>query len=247
MAAHGACAAAGEDRAHRVSRFNHAFGCRGPTRTIRAGLHDLGYVEGQNIFIDFRWAEGRYARLEEFAAELIRLKVDVLVTYGTPGTLAAKRATTTVPIVMLVSGDAVATGVVASLARPGRNVTGSTFFDPELSAKRLELFKEAYPPARRIAILLNPDNPINAPVVEAMGLTAKSLKLELQPFEARTSNEVENALSTMITTRVDAVAATSDSVLIANSARIAEIAANNRLPSIGFVELARTGGLIGTE
>jgi putative ABC transport system substrate-binding protein len=102
-----------------------------------------------------------------------------------------------------------------------------------------------YPPARRIAILLNPDNPINAPVVEAMGLTAKSLKLELQPFEARTSNEVENALSTMITTRVDAVAATSDSVLIANSARIAEIAANNRLPSIGFVELARTGGLIG--
>jgi putative tryptophan/tyrosine transport system substrate-binding protein len=94
---------------------------------LRAGLRDLGYVEGQNIVIDFRWAEGNYSRLVEFAVELLHLKADILVTYGTPGTLAARQATTTTPIVMIVSGDAVATGMVASLARPGGNVTGSTF------------------------------------------------------------------------------------------------------------------------
>jgi putative tryptophan/tyrosine transport system substrate-binding protein len=106
---------------------------------FRAGLRDLGYVEGDNIFIDFRWAEGNYVRLAEFAAELVRLKVDLLVTYGTPGTLAAKQATTTVPIVMIVSGDAIATGIATSLAHPGKNVTGSTFFGPQLSAKGVEL------------------------------------------------------------------------------------------------------------
>ena len=126
---------------------------------FRAGLRDFGYVEGDNIFIDFRWAEGNYARLAEFAAELVRLKVDLLATYGTPGTLAAKQATTTVPIVMIVSGDAVATGIVASLARPGGNVTGLTFFSPELNAKGLELLKEGFPSASRVAILLNPGNP----------------------------------------------------------------------------------------
>jgi putative ABC transport system substrate-binding protein len=116
---------------------------------FRAGLRDLGYVEGDNIFIDFRWAEGNYLRLAEFAAELVRLKVDLLATYGTPATLAAKQATTTVPIVMIVSGDAIATGIVASLARPGGNVTGSTFFGPELNAKGVELLKEAFPSASR--------------------------------------------------------------------------------------------------
>jgi putative ABC transport system substrate-binding protein len=122
-------------------------------RRFRAGLRDLGYVEGQNIFIDFRWAEGNYSRLVEFADELLHLKADILVTYGTPGTLAARQATTTTPIVMIVSGDAVATGIVANLARPGGNVTGSTFFNPELSAKRLEVVKEAHPAARRASTL----------------------------------------------------------------------------------------------
>jgi putative ABC transport system substrate-binding protein len=161
-------------------------------------MRDLGYVEGQNILIDFRWAEGNYARLVEFATELIHLKVDILVTYGTPGTLAAKRATTTVPIVMLVSGDAVATGIVAGLARPGGNVTGSTFFDPELSAKRLELLKEAHPPVRRIAMLLNPDNPEMAAMDRAMEFTAESLKFELQPFEARGPDGLQSLVSKML-------------------------------------------------
>jgi putative ABC transport system substrate-binding protein len=220
------------------------FGVVGLDR-FRAGLRDLGYVEGANMFIDFRWAEGNYARLAELAVDLVRLKVDVLVTYGTPGTLAAKRATTTLPIVMVVSGDAVATGIVASLARPGGNVTGSTFFDPELHAKRLELIKEAWPSASRVAILLNLDNPLNAPLMQAMGLTAKSLKLELQPFEARTPEEFESVFSRVAKTHVDAIAVTSDTVFMSNTRRIAEIAANNRIPLFGGVEFARAGGLIG--
>jgi len=211
---------------------------------FRAGLRDRGYIEGENIFIDFRWAEGNYARLAEFAAELIRLKVDILVTHTTPGTLAAKGVTTTVPIVM-ISGDAVATGIVVSLARPGGNVTGSTFFDPELQAKRLEVFKEAYPSARGIAVLMNPDNPENAPVLRAMELTAESLKLELQQFQVRRPEEFENAVSSMIKTRVDGVAVTSDMIFVSNIERIARITAANRLPSIGDTEFARAGGLIG--
>ena len=171
---------------------------------FRAGLRDLGYVEGDNVLIDFRWAEGNYARLVEFAGELVRLKVDLLVTYGTPGTLAAKQATTTVPIVMIVSGDAIATGIVTSLAHPGKNVTGSTFFAPQLSAKGVELVKEALPSVSRVAILLNPDNPVMAPVLQAMMLTADRLKLELQPFEARTPSEFQSVFSKIIETRPDA-------------------------------------------
>jgi putative ABC transport system substrate-binding protein len=212
---------------------------------FRAGLRDLAYVEGKNILIDFRWAEGNYARLAEYAAELVRLRVDILVTYGTPGTLAAKQATETVPIVMLVSGDAVATGIIASLARPGGNVTGSTFFDPELNAKRLELIKEISPSAKRIAVLVNPGNPVNAPIIQAMERTAERLRLELQTFEARTADEFQSVVSNIAKQRDDAVAVTQDPLFVSNIRKIAEIARNNRLAAIGFVEFAQVGGLIG--
>jgi len=212
---------------------------------FRAGLRDLGYVEGDNVLIDFRWAEGNYARLAELAGELVRLKVDLLVTYGTPGTLAAKQATTTVPIVMIVSGDAIATGIVASLAHPGGNVTGSTFFAPELNAKGVELLKEAFPSASRVAILLNPDNPVTAPILQAMVLTADRLKLELQPLEARTAREFQGTFSKMLQIRPDAIALTDDAVFIANARTIADTIADNRLPSVGFVNFAQVGGLIG--
>ena len=112
---------------------------------LRQGLHDLGYVEGKNLAIEYRWAEGKYDRLPDLAAELVRLKVDLIVTHGAPGSLAAKQATRTIPIVMAIVGDVVATGLVTSIPRPGGNVTGSTFFFPELSAKRVELLKEAVP------------------------------------------------------------------------------------------------------
>ena len=126
---------------------------------LRAGLRDLGYVEGKNLVIEFRWADGKYDLLPDLAAELVRIKVDALLSVGTPETRAAKQATTTIPIVMGQVGDAVATGLIASLARPGGNITGLTNFSPELSAKRLELLKEALPRTRQVAVLFNPDNP----------------------------------------------------------------------------------------
>ncbi len=136
--------------------------------TLRAGLRELGYVEGKNTAFELRWADGKYERLGALAAELVRLKCDVIMAQGGPGTLAAKQATTTIPIVMTAAGDAVASGLVASLARPGGNVTGFTYFASELAAKRLELLKAAVPPVRRIAIILRPDNTSTSPQVRAL-------------------------------------------------------------------------------
>jgi putative ABC transport system substrate-binding protein len=133
---------------------------------LRAGLRDLGHIEGKNIAIEHRWAEHN-DRLIDVALELVRLNVDLIVTWGTPGTRAAKQATTMVPIVMAISGDAVATGIVPSLARPGGNVTGSTIFNPELCAKRLEILKELLPNTERVGILLNPDNPVSGNNLDA--------------------------------------------------------------------------------
>ncbi len=211
---------------------------------FRQGLRDLGYVEGQNIVIEYRFAEGKYDRLPGLAAELVRLKVDVLVTHATPGTHAAKQATSTIPIVMVVSSDAVATGLVASIARPGGNITGSTFFNPELAAKRLELLKEAVPRITRVAVLLNPDNPGQGLLLQAMELTAKPLKLELQQVAARGPDEFDRAFAAMAKKRADALAVVEDPVFIAQARRIANLAAKSRLPTIGFSELAGGGALM---
>jgi putative ABC transport system substrate-binding protein len=212
---------------------------------LRAGLRDLGYVEGKNIAIEFRWADDKYERLSELAADLVRQKVDVIVTYGAPGTLAAKRASATVPIVMAISGDAVLTGLVASLARPGGNITGTTEFAPELMAKRLELLKEAMPRITQVAALLNPSTPLSRPIFQAMEITAKSLKLELLQFGARAPNEFESVFSEMAKRRVDTVVVQEDPMLVANVKTIADIASKQRLPSIGGREFAEAGGLIG--
>ncbi len=221
-----------------------ASGQKHAVEALRAGLHDLGYVEGKHYIIEFRWAEGNYDRLPELAAELVRLNVDVLVTHAAPGTMAAKQATTAIPIVMAISGDAVATGLVSSIARPGGNVRGSTFFLPEITGKRLELLKEVLPRGKRVAVLLNPANPINQTLLQAMGPTAKSLKMELQQFEAREPNEFENAFSAMIKRHADAIVMIEDVVFLANAEQIARIATAKRLPSVGFTELAKAGGLI---
>jgi putative ABC transport system substrate-binding protein len=124
---------------------------------LRAGLRDLGYVEGQTILIEYRWAEGRYERLSDLARDLVHLKVDLIVTHGVPGVSAAKNATETIPIVMAIVGDAVGFGLVSNIARPGKNVTGSSFFGPEVIAKRLEILREIVPNASRVALLFNPD------------------------------------------------------------------------------------------
>jgi len=213
---------------------------------LRAGLRDLGYVEGSNFVIEFRVADGKYDRLPDLAAELVRLKVDVIVTGGTPGTRAAKRATTAIPIVMAVSGDAVSTGLIASLARPGGNVTGSTYFDPELHAKRLELLKEAVPRITQVGALINPDNPqAMGTTLQALRLAAETLTVELSLFEARSPKEFEGAFSAMAKRRVDAVEIVDDPMFLGNLRSIADIAANTRLPSTGAKEFAEAGGLIG--
>src|SRR3954464_4051974 len=164
---------------------------------LRAGLRDLGYVEGKNIAIEFRWAEGRYDRLADLVAELVRLGVDVIVTHGTPGAAAAKQVTSPTPIVMAISGDAVATGLVTSLARPEANVTGSTFFIPQLNAKRLELVKEICPHVAGVAALSNPNNPVSKPIIPAMQAAAALLKLELDVAEARSPSEFDSAFASM--------------------------------------------------
>jgi putative ABC transport system substrate-binding protein len=151
---------------------------------LRSGLGDLGYVEGKNIHIEYRWAEGRYERLADLARELVLLGVDLIVTHGVPGTSAAMRTTKTVPIVMAIVGDAVAFGLVTNVARPGRNVTGLTFFGPEIMGKRLELLREALPHSSRVAVFVNPDNRAMGPVLTEMAARAKALGIALQPAEA---------------------------------------------------------------
>ena len=212
---------------------------------LRAGFRDLGYVEGKNFVIEFRWAEGKRDRLPELAAELVRLKVDVLLTHATPGTLAAKQTTATIPIVMTGVGDAVRTGIVTSLARPGGNIAGTTYFVPELAAKRLELLKEAMPRVTQVAVLLNPDYPINVPVLQAMEVTAKAVKVGLQQFEARGPNVFDGAFAAMAKKRVGAVVVQEDPMLNVNQGAIANLAAKHRLAAAGIIELAEAGGLIG--
>jgi putative ABC transport system substrate-binding protein len=212
---------------------------------FRLGLRDLSYVEGKNILIEFRWAEEKYDQLPALAAELVGQKVDVLVTYGTPGTLAAKRATSAIPIVILYIGDAVAAGVVASLRQPGGNITGSTYFLPQLMAKRLELLKEAMPHITQVAILVKPDNPLFGSTLQALEIAASSLKIALQQFDAHEPGEFEAAFSAMAKRRVDAVVIQEDAVFLSNVRAIADLAARHALPLAGFSELAEAGGLIG--
>src|SRR5262249_31077334 len=146
---------------------------------FREGLRERGYVEGKNVAIEYRWAEVDYDRLGPLAAELVRLNVDLILTHGTPGARAAKAATTTIPIVVAVVGDALATGLVQSLARPGVNVTGSSFQFPELNAKRLEMLKEALPGLKRAAVLMNATNVGNVVTFEAMARTARSIHVDV--------------------------------------------------------------------
>jgi len=208
----------------------------------RLGLRDHGYVEGQNIAVEYRWAEGKYDRLPALAADLVRRKVAVIVTQGTPAAFAAKQATTTIPIVMAVVGNPVDTGLVTSLARPGGNMTDLSFFYAEISAKRLEIMKELMPPLARAGVLLNPDNPAMPSIVRAMTQTAKAINVALQSIEVRNLNELEPAIE-RAKSQFDSIVVPEDGFFIANRMRIAELAIKSRLPSIGFREYCEAGGL----
>jgi putative tryptophan/tyrosine transport system substrate-binding protein len=234
-------------KVHRIGFLGSATaaGSADEVESLRTGLREFGYVEGTNIAIEFRWAEGVYDRLPQLVAELISTNVDVLVTHGTPGTRVAKQATTTIPIVMAISGDAIATGLVSNLARPEANLTGSTFFLPQLNAKRLELLKEACPSISRPAALSNPDNPVSRPIIPAMQAAAASLSLIVEVVRAQSPNEFTLAFASMSKSQVDSVVVTEDGEFAASFRAIAALALANKLPSIGAAQYAEAGGLIG--
>jgi len=212
---------------------------------IRAGLRDLGYVEGKNIVIELRPADGDYDRLPRLAAELVRLKVDVLVAFGGKAILAARQATTTIPIVAPTSGDPIAAGLTSSLARPSGNITGSAIFTPELSSKTLELLKEAIPSIKRTAWLFNPANPNNKRGLQDMREATAALKLELQPYEARSPKDFAGAFQAMAKARVEGVGVGRDTLFQAHAEDIVALAAKHRLPLVGPREFAHKGFLIG--
>jgi putative ABC transport system substrate-binding protein len=220
----------------RTQRFFEAF---------RQGLRELGHVEGQNIAIESRWAETKYERLPGLAAELVRLKVDVIVTYAPPAIQAAKEATGTIPIVMGGIIDPIATGFVASLARPGGNITGLSLMAPELVGKQLEMLKEVVPKVSRVAILGNPANAGTAPQLREAEGAARALGVRLQPLEARDPKEIDSAFAAMTRERAGALIVLVDSMLGAHRRRIADLAAKRRLPAAsGLAEFAEAGGLM---
>jgi putative ABC transport system substrate-binding protein len=222
-----------------------AAGSASAIEALRSGLRELGYVEGRNITVEFRWGEESYDRLPQLVRELIATRVDLLVTHGTPGTRAAKQATSTIPIVMAISGDAVATGLVSNLAKPEANVTGSTFFLPELNAKRLEVLKEACPTITHPTALSNPNNPVSKPIIPAMQSAATALRLTLAVARLQGPAEFDRAFYQMARTPVDSLVVTEDGEFAPNFRTIAALALQNRLPSIGAKEYGEAGGLIG--
>ena len=212
---------------------------------LRAALRELGYVDGRNLVIESRWADGEFDRLPKLAAELVRLKVDVILTAGTPAIRAAKNATATIPIVMVTSGDPVSFGFVASLSRPGGNITGSSNFSPELSAKRIELMKEAFPSAQRVGVIFNPDNSGNDRNLPVMDQTAKMLNLTISKFEVRGPEDFKGIYAALVKQRVDAIVLPDDDFITANQSRIIDVADKQRLPSVGRADFAQAGGTIG--
>jgi ABC-type uncharacterized transport system substrate-binding protein len=209
------------------------------------GLRELGYLQGQNIVVERRFAEAKAERISDIAAELVRLKVDVIVTSTDPGIAAVRQQTQTIPIVMANSTDPVATGFVASLARPGGNVTGLSSISPELSVKRLELLKEAVPGLSRVAIVWNPDVRGGALEYKETESAARSLRLQLQSVEVTRADDFDRAFSALTTGRAEALTVAPSSVAFRNRSQIASLAQKNRLPSIfGLREFADAGGLM---
>ncbi len=212
---------------------------------FRQGLLELGYVEGQTVTIEYRFAEGRVDRLPKLAAELVGLKVDLIVTAGMNAARAIREATKTIPIVMAAGGDPVAAGIVASLARPGGNVTGSSFMSPDLGGKRLELLKQAMPRVSRVAVLFNPANVGSVLERKSTEDAANALGVRLQPLEVRRPDDLEGAFRAAARGRAQALIAFRDALVEANRGRILDLGARGRLPTMfeqrDFVE---AGGLM---
>jgi ABC-type uncharacterized transport system substrate-binding protein len=214
-------------------------------QAFRQGLSELGWTEGKNISIEYRYSRGRNERLRELAAELVHLKVDVIVTSISPETEAAKNATKEIPIVMASVGDPVGSGFVVSLAHPGGNVTGLTNLAPQLSGKRLELLKETVPKLKRVAVIWDPDTPISSLAWKESHAPARALGLQLYSMEVRSANDFDKAFAMATTAGVGAVAIGPNSPVAANQKRVAEVAVNHRLASIWQLsEFVDAGGLM---
>jgi putative ABC transport system substrate-binding protein len=215
------------------------------TAAFRQGLRDLGYVDGKNIVIEWRYAEGKADRLPSLAAELLRLEVNLIVTAGASSTQAAKEATTTVPIVMAQDADPVATGVVASLARPGGNITGLSSLAPELSGKQLELLKENIPRVSRVAVFGNSTRPGNAQALREIEIAAKAFGIKLQYLDVLSSKDIESAFRAASKGRAQAVLMLGNPVATSQRTQITDLAAKNRLPAIyDRPEFVEDGGLM---
>jgi ABC-type uncharacterized transport system substrate-binding protein len=199
---------------------------------FQQGLRKLGYVEGENLFIERRYAEGQEERLPQLAAELVRFGVDVIFAIGPPQALAAAKATSTIPIVFVGGGDPVGIGLVKSLARPGGNVTGLTLVAVELAAKRIQMLKEAVPRAARVAILWNPNNSVNKLELNEASRAGSTLGLTLLPIEIRKLEELEGAFRAMTREHADALLILSSPLTFPNRARLAELALKARLPTL---------------
>jgi len=201
-------------------------------KAIREGLRELGYVEGRTIALEIRWAEGRYERLPALLAELVHIKVDVLVVATTPAALAAKSTASTIPVVMVAVGDPVGSGLVASLARPGGNLTGLSLLNPELHGKRLELLKNILPRVSRVATLTNPGNPIHAEFWKQTQAAAQAFAIQLQSIEVRGPEDFAGAFATAVTGHAGAIVAFDDPLTVGYPTQIAALAAKHRLPVI---------------
>jgi putative ABC transport system substrate-binding protein len=210
------------------------------------GLRELGYVEGQNIVIEYRWADGNFERLPELAAELVRLKVDVIVAAVTQASLAAKNATGTIPIVMVAVGNPVDSGLIASLARPGANITGTSSMNVDVVGKQLELLKETLPKISRVDALWNPANPVFQGIQRReTEVAARALGVQLHFLEARGPDEIDRAFAAMAKERTKALLVLSDPVFTSHRKRIADLAAKQRLPTVcGIREYVEAGCLM---
>ena len=212
---------------------------------FRQGLKEAGYVEGHNVAIEYRWAEGHYDRLPALAADLVRRQVAEIVTVGTPAALAAKAASSTIPIVILVGIDPVQIGLVASLNRPGGNVTGLAALTLELAAKQLEVLHELLPTSTAVALLVNPNNPQTEPETKGVRDAARSIGLQLHVLDASTEGEIDAAFGKLIELRAGGLVVSVDSFLITQRDQIVALAARHAVPAIyGVREFATAGGLM---
>jgi len=215
------------------------------TEAFRQGLRELGYVEGGNVFIEYQYAEGQPDRLPALAAELVRLRVDVIVTEGTSATRVAKKATSTIPIVMAQDPDPVGTGFVASLARPGGNITGLSNFRPELAGKRLELLKETVPRLARVAVLGTSTTPGNAQSLRETELAASALGVQLQYLDVPSPKDIETVFGAASKGRADAVLVLASPFFLSNRPQVADLSVKSRLPAMYYTtEFVQDGGLM---